>query len=789
MISTTNSATRSKRSGLSRRQRRRANFLRRPRVEVLEGRELLAAHVFHVTNTNDAGEGSLRDAIIQANENDGTDTIRFSRGARGEIALSSELTITDDLIIKGPGAKKLSISGQDITRVFRVDANPSQVFGAPMDESGDLIPLEVEIQDLTVKDGLATNAPGFPAETIVEEEGEEVRVPLFPGFAFGGGLYNRGGDVTLKGVHMNDNQAGSPVLPIVGSGVDAEFNYDTGEYSSDGPGNSNLGPIEVTGRVTEIIPIGGNPTPSPGEDLLIATFSGAQTITDANGDELKGEIAGTVVITLNAESKFEGRWEAEFTIDPDTSTGRFAGANSKVDIVAINPPGFDPSETIYPFDWEINGAIDQPTALGAGGAIGNEFGGSVTVHRGKFDDNMALGAIIGVGGAVSQDVGPTENGLATKSPSYSISHSSFTDNKAKALFTDPVLAGDFGPFAGYALGGAILNVAGTVSVGHSSFTGNEAHSGDGIEGNSAGSAVGGAIFSDDFSPFIDPAAAGELGMPPGRNSFLDVHNSRFIGNAAKGGMGSESGDGGSAEGGAIGVSIAFLKESASLRHNAFLDNHAYGGDGGTNGGNGGRAVGGAVAAIAGADVEAIANRFVGNGAHGGDGGPGADGGEARGGAIGLAPIITSDGSDAFDPLTPRIDVVRGIFFHNVAKGGNGGAGGSGGNGLGGAIGLSDGAEANVHRSLIKRNTAKGGNGLEGGDGGNGQGGGIYNGDSTASLSRSIVFANLAKGGSGDNDGLGQGGGLFSDGSFTIERSLIRHNRASDDGDNVFGLLF
>src|SRR5262245_63890219 len=50
-------------------------------VEALEGREMPSATTFWVTNTNDGGAGSLRDAITRANANPGADTIKFSIGS------------------------------------------------------------------------------------------------------------------------------------------------------------------------------------------------------------------------------------------------------------------------------------------------------------------------------------------------------------------------------------------------------------------------------------------------------------------------------------------------------------------------------------------------------------------------------------------------------------------------------------------------------------------------------------------------------------------------------------
>ena len=78
-----------------------------------------------VTNTNDSGPGSLRQAILNANANPGLDTIDFAPGLSGTIVLTSgELQITDDVTIDGPGADRLSVSGNNASRVFDVDVDP-----------------------------------------------------------------------------------------------------------------------------------------------------------------------------------------------------------------------------------------------------------------------------------------------------------------------------------------------------------------------------------------------------------------------------------------------------------------------------------------------------------------------------------------------------------------------------------------------------------------------------------------------------------------------------------------
>src|SRR5262249_38034039 len=51
------------------------NHRLRPLLETMESRRLLA--MFGVTNTNDSGPGSLRQAILDANSSPGADTIQF----------------------------------------------------------------------------------------------------------------------------------------------------------------------------------------------------------------------------------------------------------------------------------------------------------------------------------------------------------------------------------------------------------------------------------------------------------------------------------------------------------------------------------------------------------------------------------------------------------------------------------------------------------------------------------------------------------------------------------------
>src|SRR5262245_61522139 len=76
---------------------------------------------FPVTNNNDAGPGSLRQAVLDANTLPGADTITFAANVTGTITLlTGELVIMQPLTITGPGANVLAISGNNASRIFNV---------------------------------------------------------------------------------------------------------------------------------------------------------------------------------------------------------------------------------------------------------------------------------------------------------------------------------------------------------------------------------------------------------------------------------------------------------------------------------------------------------------------------------------------------------------------------------------------------------------------------------------------------------------------------------------------
>jgi len=65
---------------------------------------------YTVTNKLNSGNGSLRNAIIDANINPGVDTINFANNLKGTIDLANALPdINDNLFISGPGSNIITL--------------------------------------------------------------------------------------------------------------------------------------------------------------------------------------------------------------------------------------------------------------------------------------------------------------------------------------------------------------------------------------------------------------------------------------------------------------------------------------------------------------------------------------------------------------------------------------------------------------------------------------------------------------------------------------------------------
>jgi len=125
---------------------------------------LANAATITVTNNNDSGAGSLRQAIT---DTVASDTITFDSSIAGQtITLSSQLTINKNLAIDGTG-QNITISGNNAVRVFEVTAGT------------------VTFDSLIIANGNTSNSTG----------------------SSGGGIFNSNGNVTVLNSTFDNNVA------------------------------------------------------------------------------------------------------------------------------------------------------------------------------------------------------------------------------------------------------------------------------------------------------------------------------------------------------------------------------------------------------------------------------------------------------------------------------------------------------------------------------------------------------------------------------------------------------
>jgi Right handed beta helix region/RTX calcium-binding nonapeptide repeat (4 copies) len=236
-----------------------------------------------VKNLNDSGAGSLREAILDANDDADADRILFKSKLTGTIELTSDslYIFGGDLKIVGPGARKLTLDANDDNRVLGVY---SVVKGLP--------PLDVTISGLTFTGG---NGTGYQS-------------------GLGGGVLNfgSGSDLTLEQVTIADNTAaqdGGGVRNLEGdltikdstlTGNTAEGNYGGGGVYSEGPGDLTIINSTISGNAAT-----GVGDPGDGGGVYVAYGSGGgsavirhSTIVGNTGDNYGGGLYFSAPVSL-----------------------------------------------------------------------------------------------------------------------------------------------------------------------------------------------------------------------------------------------------------------------------------------------------------------------------------------------------------------------------------------------------------------------------------------------------------------------------------------------------------
>ncbi|TWT88793.1 hypothetical protein Mal64_22810 [Pseudobythopirellula maris] len=749
--------------------------------------------VFTVNNLNDsdvtmAGDlpGSLRQAVFDANQNAGADTIEFGQLFNNAqiIELVGELPqITDDLTITGPGTVPLTLDAGDGLdnklgtydgfRHFLIDDRHSEN------------EITVVISGLTLTGGDSS----FEGGAILNFERLELTNSTLSGnsAAFsGGGISNRGtGTLTLTSSTLSDNSAGGSGGGIINRGTTAltgsTLSGNSAALSGGGISNRGTGTLTLTSST-----LSGNSAGSSGGGI---NNSGAATITvtsstltgnsaDTSGGGIYSRGRATVSSSIVANSLSDGdvRLLGPFTINYSligdtagsglvTSTGvgnlldqapllgQLAdnGGPTKTHALLPGSPALNAGDdsVVEPFDQR-----GTPFVRNYGGGVDiGAFEASLLVVNSKADiddmddgnDTTTLREAIRRANDDEQSV----DGIAFDLIFFSTHQTILLSSQLPTIARSVVIVGP---------GQQLLTIDAGYGADNTPATGDgfrHFNIDDGQEGLFRDVTLSGmTLTGGDTARGVGFANPGESGGAIFSRESLTLLSTSVTGNA--------TGDG------ADGVDMA---------------------DGGS-GGNGGGIYSTGKLTISGST---ISGNTTGGGGDGGDSGGGGFGGD--GGMGGIGGGINSTG-----PLTITDSTISGNTTGDGGRGGNGGYGGYGGHGgSGGGVSSTD-ALLVTGSTIIGNTTGDGGfggsvyAGAFGGNGGNG-GGFFSSSNSMLTISGSIISGNTT--GDGGDGGVtykevygggyggygGNGGGFSGSGVLAITGSTISGNTTGAGGYN------
>jgi uncharacterized repeat protein (TIGR01451 family) len=288
----------------------------RPAPEALEDRTLLTG--FLVSNTQDSGPGSLRQAILQANAAGGSNTINFNipgSGAQTITVLSPLPAITDSVLIDGysqPGASVNTLAQGD-NAVLQIEISGAALSTSPTGADGlTLAQTGITIQGLII-DGftphIASASGGTGSAIVIQAPGGDLIAGNFLGTSRTGtaGNGNGGAGILVQGGNANVLGGAAPAArniisgnrlaglavggPTAGTVIEGNF------IGTDATGTvavPNAGPgvsIFASGKNT----IGGA---APGAGNTISGNANTGIVIDGNGSQgelIQGNSIGTDV--------------------------------------------------------------------------------------------------------------------------------------------------------------------------------------------------------------------------------------------------------------------------------------------------------------------------------------------------------------------------------------------------------------------------------------------------------------------------------------------------------------
>jgi hypothetical protein len=266
---------------------------------------------FLVTNTSDNGEGSLRQAVINANSAAGLNFITFQPGLTGTITLTSgSITIADPLTIIGPGAGTLTVRRSSTAAAFRIFDSTASALG---------------ISGLTISGGNAQGSAAAGSGGALRAMGtspqitlEHLVVSANAASQEGGAIYlGAGAFLTLRNSTISGNSAGTSgaAIRLLGGG---SFNIDSTTIShntASAGGFGDAGGILFSGAVSASPPPGFLPS-----TLLIrnSTINNNSSLDGAGGIVLLNSAGNLTVINTTIAANTAGFGGGGISLSGDT---------------------------------------------------------------------------------------------------------------------------------------------------------------------------------------------------------------------------------------------------------------------------------------------------------------------------------------------------------------------------------------------------------------------------------------------------------------------------------------
>ena len=305
-------------------------------------RRVPPSNTITVTNTNDSGAGSLRQALADANDGD---TINFA--VTGTIGLTNgELLIDQNITISGPGPDILAVSrSSNVFRIFHVMSAHT-----------------VTIEGLTIEGGYGDSGGGIWNDHATLTINNCAVV-------YNASLYNGGGI-------FSDGSNGSATLTIIDSIVSSNFSPAGGGIDSD-VGNQGIATLTViNSTVSNNISTNGSPPKDFGSAGGIASSGTAMIIDSTVSNNLASNSGGGILSG------------GTLTINNSTISGNRAGGFGE-----NNWPGSGGGISAYGLVTLNNSTVSGNVAWGSGvkgpGHGGGIDGNVMTVSNSTISGNSA----------------------------------------------------------------------------------------------------------------------------------------------------------------------------------------------------------------------------------------------------------------------------------------------------------------------------------------------------------------------------------------------------------------